>query len=117
MPIALRMNKTSLQTTNNVTSQLINNMTYQINNPQENIQKLQQLIYNWKNNQPLVMLSFCLFIIILCTVLSWYFDTYLPRKRNSNEILVDEEIENNESLENKAFSKSFKVTIASSSTE
>ena len=109
MPIALRMNKTCLQTTYNMTSPIIN--------PQENIQKLEQLIYNWKNNQPLFILSFCLFIIILCTFLSWYFDTYLPRKEQSHQILINEEIENNESLENKAFSKSFKVTIASSSTE
>ena len=107
MPIALKMNKTTIETTN-LTSQLIN--------PQENVQNLKQLIYNWKNNQPLFILSFCLFIIILCTVFSWYFDTYLPRKRNLHQILVNEEIENNESLDDKS-SKSFKIVIASSSTK
>ena len=105
MPIALRMNKTTIQTTYNTTSQFVN--------PQENVRNLKQLIYNWKNNQPLFILTFCLLIIILCTVLNWYFDTYLPRKRMSHEVLVNEEVENNESLDNKT-SKISKVRTSCS---
>ena len=118
MQIALQMNKTSLQTTYNMTSQLTYNMTSQLNNPQKNGQNEEsQLISDWKNNRPLVILTFCLLIIILCTVLSWYIDTYLPRKNNSHEILVNEEIENVESSDNKTCSKSFRVTIAPSQSD
>ena len=78
MQIALRMNETSLETTYNMTSQLIN--------PQESIENFVLL----KNNQPLIMLSFCLFIIIFCTCLSLFI---YSKWRKNNKSLFDENLD------------------------
>ena len=73
------MKKTLVETTYNMTSQLIR--------PQENAQNLEQLINNWKNNQLLVMFTFCLLIVMLCAVISWF--VYSKRKINDKIRLAE----------------------------
>ena len=86
MKSVLQMNKTSFQTIYNTNSQL--------NNARKNveIEELQET-GDWSNNQPLFILIGCLFIISFCVVLSWFINTYLPRRSSLSEALTNEEFD------------------------
>ena len=78
MHIVLRINKTSIEKTYNMTSLLIS--------PVENVKNFEQI----KNNHPLFMLSFCLFIIMFCTCLSLFI---YSKWRKNNKSLFDENLD------------------------
>ena len=80
------MNNTSLQT--------VSYMTSQLNYSQENIQtKESQLTVVYTNNRPLFILAVCLFIILICVLLSWYIKARLSKRNSLNKVFVTEDFD------------------------